>query len=287
MRRLIALACPGLLALIAFGCGGGTTTVIEKMVVTKASNEVTTSAPTFLKAVAFEHLYVEPELYPFSADGSLVGRNLTWEGWGSATATGRGKIEERDFSSGDFNDRPTYPGAVVARGLEECRGRSYYTEVVAEVPPDAIFVPSEASQLTTPCRSYKSIQAEEQVEAESDASSAEVPQSSSFFTPSRNIACAVSFESVRCDIASKSWSPPAKPADCQLDWGNSVTVGTAEAAQVLCAGDTLFGGHYRVLGYGDSIERGGISCLSGTAGVRCSNQNGEGFLLSYQRLKLF
>jgi hypothetical protein len=272
---------------MVLGCGGATTTVIEKTVVTRAPDEATKSAPTFLKAVAFEHLYVEPKLYPFSADGSLVGRDLTWEGWGSATATGRGKIEERDFSSGDFNDRPTYPGAVVARGLEECRGRSYYTEVVAEVPPDAIFVPSEASQLTTPCRSFESIQAEERRETESDTSSAGVSQSSFFFTPSRNIACAISSESVRCDIATKSWSPPAKPADCQLDWGNSVTVGTAEAAQVLCAGDTLLGGHYRVLGYGNSTERGGISCLSGTGGVRCSNQSEEGFFLSYQRLEVF
>jgi hypothetical protein len=283
VARIATAAWLGLFLLAGTGCGGGTTTVIEKTVVSDGSSTSSSSTPTFLKAVAFEHLYVEPKAYPFSADGSLVGTDLTWEDWDSSTATGRGKIEERDFSSGEFNDRPTYPGAVVARGIEECRGRNYYTEVVAEVPPDAVYVPSKASQLTTPCRSFESIQAEERTEA----SGTSFERSSFFFTPSRNIACAVSPKSVRCDIASKSWKPPPQPPDCQLDWGNSVSVSSTEGSRILCAGDSLFGGRYRVLHYGDFVQRGEISCLSEKDGIFCINEAKEGFLLAYQELKLF
>lgn len=68
-----------LMTVSLIGCGGGsTTTVIEKTVEPGARAEHS-SQRTFLKAVAFEHLYVEPETYPFSADGSLVGVDLSWE----------------------------------------------------------------------------------------------------------------------------------------------------------------------------------------------------------------
>ncbi|MCW2981240.1 MAG: hypothetical protein JWO14_2967 [Solirubrobacterales bacterium] len=261
------------------GCGGAsTTTVIEKTVTAPGQTRAT---PTFLKAVAYEHLYVEPRVYPFTVDGSLVGKDLKWEGWGSATATGRGKIEERNFAGG-FDDRPTYPGSVVATGLEECRGRAYYTEVVAEVPPDAIYVPRKASQLTTPCRSFESLKEEERPEPEPGEAAP-----SFFYMPSHNIACALSPVRIRCDIRNKSWSPPPKPANCQLDWGNSISVGATGGPTILCAGDTLLTGHYTVLPYGEIIARGKISCLSKSDGLTCINKQRDGFFLSFEELNLF
>jgi hypothetical protein len=199
----------------------------------------------------------------------------------------RGTIDERDFSSGDFNDPPTYPGAVLARGLEECRGRSYYTEVVAEVPPDAVYVPEKASQLTTPCRSFDEIQREEGIASANESEGQPAAHASFFYTPSHNIGCALSPEGVRCDISEKSWTPPPKPGDCNLDWGNSVSVGANGGPTILCAGDSLFGGHYMVLPYGEFIARGEISCLSRMDGLICINEEEEGFFLSYQKISLF
>src|SRR5882724_4480043 len=61
-----------------------------------------------------------------------------------------------------------------------------------------------------------------------------------FRTPSKNIACALTSKSVRCDIVNKSWQPPPKPADCQLDWGFGVFLENGQAG-FLCAGDTVAG----------------------------------------------
>ncbi len=49
-----------------------------------------------------------------------------------------------------------------------------------------------------------------------------------FQTPTGNIACdlggsdAAVVGGVRCDIRDKTWVPPPKPADCELDWGGSL-----------------------------------------------------------------
>src|SRR3954447_5769107 len=61
-----------------------------------------------------------------------------------------------------------------------------------------------------------------------------------FRTPSKNIFCDLSASAVRCDIISKSWSRPAKPSTCELDWGNGMHI-TAGKAGFTCAGDTLIG----------------------------------------------
>jgi hypothetical protein len=108
-----------------------------------------------------------------------------------------------------------------------------------------------------------------------------------FYTPSANIGCAMLPDSVRCDIREKRWKPPPKPGDCMLDWGNSVSISAAEGSRILCAGDTLLGGTYGELPYGNVLRRGAITCVSRSAGLTCMNENGSGFFLSYQRLTLF
>lgn len=175
---------------------------------------------------------------------------------------------------------------MLARGLEECRGRGYYTEVLAEVPPDAVYVPTKASQLTTPCRSFEDILQEEGASSGKTVSRA-AAKATFFYTPSRNIGCALSPKEIRCDIGRKAWSPPPKPGDCQLDWGNSVSVHATGGPTFLCAGDTLLGGEYGALPYGEAVVRGSISCLSQRKGLICLNNDEEGFFLSYQRVTLF
>lgn len=284
MIRLWGAACAVVLALVVAGCGGGgTTTVIEKAD-TSTTNSQPPAKPTLLKLPTYEHELVEPSTYSFVVDGSFAGAHLTWEGWGKQTATGTGIIEERDFDGG-FNDRKHYPGSVVATALEECKGRNYYTEVSANVPPNAIYVPEETTQLTTPCRSYESIQAEAEPEEEVEEEPG-TPKAEFFYTPSRNIGCALSPDGIRCDIRHKTWTPPPKPSDCMLDWGHSVGLETGQG-EVLCAGDTLLTGDYRVLPYGESRHRGIFSCSTAEAGLTCTNNNGHGFFLSVEELLLF
>lgn len=295
-RRVPSSVTPALAVLLvvgfclaAAGCGGGgTTTVIEKVEAGATSSPPSQAAekPALLKLPTYEHETVEPSIYSFVVDGSFAGAHLKWEDWGSQTATGTGIIEERDFNGG-FNDRKRYPGTVIATGLEECKGRNYYTEVSANVPPNAIYVPEETTQLTTPCRSYESLKAEAEPEVEEgEPEEAEVVKSQFFFTPSHNIGCALSPEGIRCDIRHKTWAPPPKPSDCMSDWGHSVGLETGEG-EVLCAGDTLLTGDYRVLAYGRALQRGIFTCTSQEDGLTCTNNSSHGFFLSVDELKLF
>lgn len=113
------------------------------------------------------------------------------------------------------------------------------------------------------------------------------PRAQFFYTPSANIGCALMPDAVRCDIRDRRWEPSPKPSDCTLDWGNGVSVGATGGARIICAGDTLLGGTYGELPYGNALQRGAITCVSRSAGLTCRNQDGSGFLLSYQRLTLF
>src|SRR5947207_2725662 len=51
-----------------------------------------------------------------------------------------------------------------------------------------------------------------------------------FLSPSKNIGCSLSDSGARCDISDRTWSPPPKPAGCDVDFGQGVTVvGTSPA----------------------------------------------------------
>lgn len=105
----------------------------------------------------------------------------------------------------------------------------------------------------------------------------------SFRTPSGNIWCAISDTEARCDITEKSWAPPPKPADCELDWGDAISV-DAENAAFVCAGDTVQEDSAPVLPYGGVVERGDLRCRSEEQGVTCEHRpTGNRFLLSRQR----
>src|SRR5258706_3939129 len=56
-------------------------------------------------------------------------------------------------------------------------------------------------------------------------SSALVGQGNVFFmSPSGNIGCALSETGARCDIRDRSWTPPPRPATCDVNFGLGATV---------------------------------------------------------------
>jgi len=108
-----------------------------------------------------------------------------------------------------------------------------------------------------------------------------------FQTPSKNIGCALTAEMVRCDIVKKDWTPPPKPADCELDWGFGIIVEKGAKASFNCAGDTVIGAG-EVLAYGQSLRAGDFVCDSTSSSLRCSNvTSGHGFALSAQSYDIF
>lgn len=118
------------------------------------------------------------------------------------------------------------------------------------------------------------------------AAAREVDGSYLFMMPSGNIGCHLDPEFARCDIGAKSWEPPPKPDDCELDWGSGLVV-DAEDVTFGCSGDTVLGGS-EVLPYGDAVRSGDFICESASANVRCRHEpTGHGFTLARERYTTF
>lgn len=108
-----------------------------------------------------------------------------------------------------------------------------------------------------------------------------------FQSPSKNIGCVIAGGSARCDIAKHDWATPKKPASCELDYGNGLSITrSGSRGRFVCAGDTTLGSG-AILRYGNQIKSGGFTCTSRESGVTCSNRRGHGFTLSKQRYKRF
>jgi hypothetical protein len=106
-------------------------------------------------------------------------------------------------------------------------------------------------------------------------------------TPTGNIGCVYTSglapgPSLRCDIRSGLRPRPSKPRGCTLDWGDSYELSPTGRARITCHGDTAIDPSARVLRYGSVWQRGGFTCRSKTAGLRCRNRGGHGFFLSRQ-----
>ncbi|WP_337871274.1 DUF6636 domain-containing protein [Meiothermus sp.] len=114
-----------------------------------------------------------------------------------------------------------------------------------------------------------------------------------FKTPSGNIHCFAFVDRVageailRCDLLQNQARIPAKPKDCELDWGNAFGLGERGKAQRLCVGDTVADPRLPVLAYGKVWSEGGFRCDVTQARLRCTNRDKRGFELSRATQKLF
>lgn len=114
-----------------------------------------------------------------------------------------------------------------------------------------------------------------------------------FQTPSGNIHCVAYVDrltqeaGLRCDLLKNQARPPAKPKDCELDWGNAFGLGERGKAQRLCVGDTVADPRLPVLAYGKVWSEGGFRCEVTPARLRCTNRDKRGFELARAAQKLF
>jgi hypothetical protein len=116
----------------------------------------------------------------------------------------------------------------------------------------------------------------------------------SFRTPTGNIGCVFSAgldgaekPTVRCDIRSRLRPEPKAPKSCPLDYGDSIQVSRLGRAILVCHGDTAIDPGSRVLQYGHTFRRDGLSCTSRFDGLTCSNRSGHGFFMSRQSWRVF
>ncbi len=117
-----------------------------------------------------------------------------------------------------------------------------------------------------------------------------VTEATPFSSPSGNIGCVIEPLFVRCDIAERDWDPPPAPADCELDYGQGLTLEAGATAELVCAGDTTLGvgGPDAALAYGESIAAGLLRCESNRSGIRCQDvETGRGFALAREGYEVF
>lgn len=108
-----------------------------------------------------------------------------------------------------------------------------------------------------------------------------------FVSPTGNVSCMVDADFARCDIMDRDWSPPPRPADCEFDYGQGISLAPDEQPQFVCAGDTAFGAD-EVLPYGQSITAGLLRCESAQSWITCRDvRTGHGFSISREAYRLF
>jgi hypothetical protein len=108
-----------------------------------------------------------------------------------------------------------------------------------------------------------------------------------FKTPSGNIVCVYSPSSIRCDIGRGVRPRPRRPAWCDVDYGQGLTLDRRGRAGIVCAGDTTMFERVPTLRYGRTWRRGGITCVSRSVGLTCRNLDRRGFFLSREGYRLF
>ena len=118
------------------------------------------------------------------------------------------------------------------------------------------------------------------------------PETAGFKTPSGNTHCLTDSNYdgtviLRCDILRNDAVIPAKPRDCEFDYGNAFGMGVRGRSGRWCVSDTVADPAYPVLGYGRVWRRNGFTCDMTTNRLRCVNRDGHGFELARRRQVLF
>lgn len=112
-----------------------------------------------------------------------------------------------------------------------------------------------------------------------------------FQSPTGNIQCGLyrgdQGASVRCDLMELVPSYTKQPADCEFDWGQSFAVDDVGKGYVACVSDAVGDPANEVLGYGQAISLGGISCVSAKTGMTCTNAEGHGFTIAKAKQRVY
>jgi hypothetical protein len=112
-----------------------------------------------------------------------------------------------------------------------------------------------------------------------------------FRSPTGNIGCMAvvgDYNEVRCDLRALTPSFTRRPADCDLEWGDSFAVGAGDApGGLVCHGDTVFDPGAPVLDYGRTASFGPFSCTSQKSGMTCTNGHGHGFTVARAQQSVF
>ena len=113
-----------------------------------------------------------------------------------------------------------------------------------------------------------------------------------FQSPTGNIQCGLYVGSdgsgVRCDLSQMTGqSYSHRPAGCEYDWGSSFAVDGVGKGYLACVSDAVGDGSGLVIGYGEQISLGGITCSSQKSGMTCVNPSGHGFTVAKAKQRLF
>lgn len=104
------------------------------------------------------------------------------------------------------------------------------------------------------------------------------PQPVDFVSPSGNIACTVAADRAECHIGSYDYEAPAA-GECPATWGDMLAV-TANGSDWVCHHVEPVAGT-EVLGYGDDVTVGDLTCASAENGVTCRHDpSGASFRIS-------
>jgi hypothetical protein len=114
-------------------------------------------------------------------------------------------------------------------------------------------------------------------------------------TPSGNIACYLAPSGpgfVACDAIEREWTLPPKPASCEFEWTDTISLDATGRAQFWCSSNQAFYGPneywpWMDFPYGASVSRGGIRWTSRVNGVTCTNREKHGFALNRQRAMFY
>jgi hypothetical protein len=112
-----------------------------------------------------------------------------------------------------------------------------------------------------------------------------------FQSPSGNIRCLVSQDGlvgVRCDLEVDRQSYTDRPATCEGEWGTSFVVLRSGSGLLNCALEEIDAQEpLLVLPYGGTLELDGITCLSESTGMTCTNDEGGGFTVRRAEQRVF
>jgi hypothetical protein len=90
-----------------------------------------------------------------------------------------------------------------------------------------------------------------------------------------------------CEVRTITAAIPAKPKDCEFDWGYRFVISERGQAKRACYSDVLYSPSLKRLDYGQTRKIGGFTCDLTEARLRCVNLDKRGFELSKASQRFF